>query len=466
MKLWRAWLLALAGAASGCGAARPAETGVDPATAGGAREALAEPAAPKQGVGGISAIGWEKLAGAGFDDTELKRLLALSPLGDVPPDPTNAVADDARAAKLGQSIFFDKRFSRDGSVSCSTCHDPARGWADGEALGTGLAQVERHSQSLWNVGYNRWFFWDGRADQLWNQALQPLEDAREHGTSRLAVLHSVAADEQLSAAYVDLFGPLPELSDGLRFPASARPVPENPEHRDQKAWTAMTAEDRASVNRAFANVGKSIAAFERKIVSRRAPFDVFVEGLIDGDAVKLRSLGATALRGLELFVSDRSHCNLCHSGPNFTDREFHNTRVPPRLGETRYDPGRFEGIAKVQENPFRGTGELSDDPAAAELKLDYLVQGGHTFGEFKTPSLRNVAVSAPYMHQGQFETLRDVLGYYSTLEGSIAVHEHTEKILVPQNFTEAEIGELEAFLLALTDESLDPELTLPPTTLR
>src|SRR5262245_5439427 len=109
-------------------------------------------------------------------------LLELSPLPAPPADPTNAVYERPAAARLGQALFYDTRLSADGTVACATCHQPAKSWTDGKPLGVGLAQVSRHTMTLWNVAYNRWFFWDGRKDTLWSQALGPLEDAREHGT--------------------------------------------------------------------------------------------------------------------------------------------------------------------------------------------------------------------------------------------------------------------------------------------
>ena len=133
----------------------------------------------------------------------------MSPLDAPPLDPTNRVSGDPRAARLGQFLFFDTRLSANGSVACVTCHDPDRGWADGETLARGVHALERHSMSLWNAAYHRWYFWDGRADSLWAQALEPLEHPNEHGTTRLACAHLVHDDDELRAAYEEVFGPLP-----------------------------------------------------------------------------------------------------------------------------------------------------------------------------------------------------------------------------------------------------------------
>lgn len=439
----------LAGSLAACGAPGPVD-----ANGGGTQP----PAAPATGVHPAVAEAVAQL----YSDEQLARILRMSPVPAVPPDPTNAWADDEAAAHLGQYLFYEERLSANGAVSCANCHDPALGWSDGLPFGVGVDEVDRHSMTLWNVAYNRWFFWDGRADSLWSQALLPLEDPREHAGSRLQFAHVVHGDPDLRGAYEACFGSLPELEDRARFPAEGRPVAGEPEHPHQVAWETMAPADRSAVTRVFVNLGKAIAAYERKILTTHSRFDEFVEGLRTGDSTKMRSLDTGARRGLALFVG-KGNCHLCHQGPNLTDREFHNTRVPAHAEGDPYDPGRYDGLPAVQEQPFRGTSEWSDDPQFARTKLDYLVQTGHTFGEFKTPSLRNVTLTAPYMHQGQFETLREVLHHYSTLENALPVHQHAETILVPVGFTEQEISDVEAFLSALTDEALDPALTRKPS---
>jgi len=397
-----------------------------------------------------------------FERSEVERILALSPLPPPPADPTNRHADDPRAAHLGQFLFFDTRFSAGGVVSCANCHDPNTGWSDGLQLGIGIDELDRHSQTLWNAAYNRWFFWDGRADSMWSQALGPLEDPREHGGNRTGFAHTIAADPELRSAYESIFGALPALEEGERFPAAARPVADDPEHPENVAWESMGEADREAVDVVFANMGKALAAFQRKIVSRHSRFDEFVEGLRESNPTKLRSLTASAQNGLKLFLG-KANCHLCHQGPNFTDREFHNTRIAPLRGGDAYDAGRYEGIALVQSSPFNGTSVHSDAPTGdSETKIDYLIQTGHNWGEFKTPSLRNVAVTAPYMHQGQLAGLRDVVRHYSTFEGATPIHQHAETILVPLNLSEGEIDDLVAFLQSLTDESASPALSSAP----
>ncbi|MCL4211634.1 MAG: hypothetical protein KJZ68_13350, partial [Phycisphaerales bacterium] len=164
-----------------------------------------------------------------FTEIEIRRILQHE-WRAIPPDPTNRFADDPRAAHFGQYLFFDTRFSANGQVSCATCHDPAKGFADGLPLGKGLAELTRHSMTLWNVGRNRWFFWDGRIDTLWAQALQPFENAMEMGTNRVRVVRQIASDPVLREAYEALFGSLPGGEAMSQFPPDARPVPDDPDH--------------------------------------------------------------------------------------------------------------------------------------------------------------------------------------------------------------------------------------------
>jgi cytochrome c peroxidase len=388
-------------------------------------------------------------------------LLELSPLPDPPPDPTNAVHADPAAARLGQALFFDRRLSADATVSCATCHVPEQSWTDGRPLARGVSALPRHTMTLWNVAHNRWFFWDGRKDTLWSQALAPLEDEREHATSRLAVLHVLHADEGYRRAYTDVFGPLPELTDATRFPRDARPTPETPEQPHHVAWQAMSAADQEAATRAFVNVGKALAAFQRNLVSRAAPFDEFVEGLRTGDAQKVAALSPAAQRGAALFAG-KARCFLCHDGPLLSDLEFHDNRVP--VGEEGGDPGRKLGIRRLQADPFNSRSVFADDGGeAGRIKVGLLVSDSHGGKLFKTPTLRNIARTAPYMHEGQLATLADVVRFYDTLEGA-APESGSERIIQPLGLTEEERADLVAFLESLTDEGLPAELKRAPET--
>ncbi len=394
-----------------------------------------------------------------LSETDRRRILEHSPLGPPPPDPSNSVADDERAARLGQALFFDERLAGAG-VSCATCHDPRKGFTDGKPVSEGVGRGRRHTMTLWNVAYGRWFFWDGRADSLWSQALVPMESETEMGGNRVAIVRHVATDLRLRAAYEAVFGVPPDLSLASRFPVAARPVPSRPDDPQSLAWAGMEERDRVLVDRAFTNLGKAIAAYERRLVSRHSPFDRFVEEIHAGG--KGTALSPSARRGLELFLG-RGNCRICHGGPNFTDREFHNTGVPPADRNALPDPGRYAGIDRVLESPFNLTGRYPDvqSEAAGEM-LRLLRRSPETWGQFKTPTLRNVARTAPYMHQGQLPTLRDVLRFYSMLAGTADAGPSRERILVPLRLSAEETDDLVAFLESLTDEAIDPALLAPP----
>ncbi|MGE0481595.1 MAG: cytochrome-c peroxidase [Phycisphaerae bacterium] len=413
-------------------------------------------------AGAACAAGQPSIASE-FSEVEHTRLVQHSPLPDPPADPTNRHADDGGAARLGQFLFFDPRFSSDGRVSCATCHMPEKSFADGKPLGEGVSRGTRNTPALWNVAYNRWFQWDGKNDTLWAQALGPLERLHEIGGTRTGIARAIHDDAELRRAYERVFGRLPDLGDEARFPRAACPRPEQPTHPHAAAWARMSIEDRDAVNRVFANAGKALAAYQRKLLSRGAAFDRFVEGLRENDDRKLGALAPAARRGARLFVG-RAQCRVCHLGPNFTSGEFHDTGVPPRNGGPPTDAGRFAGVELLARDPFNAAGDYSDerDGAIAD-KVRRVSRHPQAWGQFKVPSLRNVAKTAPYMHQGQFATLREVVRFYSTREGAVfGGHHPQETILQPLNLTDAEIDDLVAFLESLTDEAIDEWLKKAP----
>jgi cytochrome c peroxidase len=362
---------------------------------------------------------------------EVRKALALSPLPPPPRDETNAVADDPAAARLGQFLFFETRLSGDGRFSCASCHDPARSFTDGRRVFEAAGRGTRHTLSLWNVAYNRWLFWDGRADSLWSQALKPIEHPREMAGDRRRVASLVRTDPRLRVAFESVFGPL------------------------------GSAEDDGAANEVFARVGKALEAYERRLVSRRAPFDVFVEGLRERSAEKRAALSESAERGLRLFVG-RGNCRVCHAGPNFSDGEFHDIGLAGS-SELAPDPGRYAGIGLLLRDEFGAGGDHSDDrrgPRAHSSR--FLVASFENLGQMKTPTLRNVATTAPYMHQGQFATLADVLRHYSTVDPPPLSNAARETLLRPLHLTEQETADLVAFLESLTDTSVDPALLAKP----
>jgi cytochrome c peroxidase len=352
------------------------------------------------------------------------RLLRLGPMPTVPADPTNRVADDAAAADLGRWLFFDTGLSANGQVSCATCHQPDAGFADGRRLARGIGIGARHSQSLLDAAHQRWFTWDGRADSLWSQALHPFENPPEMGLSRLGVIDRVRREPELRERYEAVFGTLP------------------PEQAFGRGCDS-------ACDTAFANIGKAIAAYERRIVTGPSAFDRWLERLRVGDAAPIEGFGPAEIRGAVLFAG-RADCIRCHSGPLLSDGEFHLIGVPEPDGGLPRDRGRLEGIERLRKDPFNAAGAHSDDPSGPKAAVTRATRHDpEAWGRMRTPSLRHAAITPPYMHQGQLATLEAVVRFYSTLEGATALDHHAESLLEPLELTDQQSQDLVAFLRAV-----------------
>lgn len=256
------------------------------------------------------------------------------PLPEPLPDVRHPADNPASPEKiaLGKQLFNDPRLSRTDKVSCASCHDPAKGFSNGERVATGVEGKKgtRSVPSLINVAYNRVQFWDGRASTLEEQALVPLQDAREMDMRLATLTEKVNGIGEYRRQFRAVFGS----------------------------------------NATAPRIAQAIAAYERTIVSRTTPFDLYLKG-------DKKALGPAALRGLQLFYG-QARCFLCHKGPNLSDDDFHN------VGIVDEDSGR-----RVV------TGKAADQ------------------GKFKTPTLREVARTAPYMHNGRLPTLGDVVQHYN-----------------------------------------------------
>lgn len=366
-----------------------------------------------------------------FTKREWAVIQSLSPLpAEPPPSPTNRFADNPDAAILGQKIFFDERFSIDATVSCATCHSPFYGFADVEATSLGAGRGTRNAPSLLNVAYNQWHFWDGRADSLWSQALIALEGETEQAGTRLQYAHLIK--QLYQEDYEALFGPLPNLVNADRFPPNGKP--------GDPQFDNMSEADKIAVNTVYANIGKAIEAYERLIISRNAPFDQYAAG-------DMKAISMEAKQGLKLFIG-KGFCILCHDTPSFTDNEFHNLGVPQ--GKLPEDTGRYDGIKQLLDNPFNGGGNYSDNPDVPQRILNFLEPTQQHQGQFKTPTLRNVALTAPYFHTGQFQTLESIIEFNNSggvPNGFIGMREGT---LEPLNLNEQEVQDLVEFLKTLT----------------
>lgn len=376
-----------------------------------------------------------------FSDAEKTTIasLALSSLPALKPDTTNRFADVPAAAALGSTLFFDQGMSGDGSISCSTCHKIDRQFQDDLPQAVGVGRTSRRTMPLAGVARDPWFFWDGRRDSLWAQALTPLENPLEQAGNRTAYAHYIKA--RFGERYERIFGPLPDFSG---MPLDASPLGNDVE---RAAWNAMSGPQRDAINGVFANLGKAIAAFERSIAPAPTRFDRFALDLATGAEPKGDAVfSKQEILGLKLFIG-KANCVTCHNGSRFTDNSFHNTGVPSVAGLPP-DRGRIEAVHQVEADPFNCFGAYRDGDASACGELRFMVKDApELVRAYKTPSLRGAATRPPYMHAGQFSSLDEVVVHYAkaapSVEGVSEVH--------PLELSDRERGALVAFLKTLAE---------------
>jgi len=268
--------------------------------------------------------------------------------------------------ELGKQLYFDTRLSSDNIVSCASCHDPKKGWSNGEATAAGVSGQRggRSAPTILNSAYHYFQFWDGRAASLEEQALGPIANPIEMNLPIADAVEKIGAIKGYQEQFENVFGE----------PVNA------------------------------ANLAKAIAAFERTVLAGNSPYDRYKAG--DGQA-----LSELAEKGRRLFFG-KANCSGCHTGPNFTDNGFHNV-----------------GIGMEHAQPDHGRELLS------KLAGDR--------GAFKTPTLRDIARTAPYMHDGSLATLEDVVEYYS--KGGTP-NEHLDEEIFPLNLSDEQKMALVAFM--------------------
>ncbi|MFB9993796.1 cytochrome-c peroxidase [Deinococcus oregonensis] len=363
--------------------------------------------------------------------------LSLQSLLRLPPDPSNRHADNPDAVHLGHKLFFDTRLSADGKVACASCHQPNRAFNDGLPLARGVGRTDRKTMTVIGAAYAPFLFWDGRKDSLWAQALGPLESSVEHGADRTMLVKLLAGHYR--PEYEAVFGPLPDFT-GL--PDHAGPVADP---KVRAAWEQLSPAKQRRVNVVFANLGKAIAAYERRLNPGESKFDRYVQAVLADDAQAASAMFTPDEEaGLRLFIG-KAGCTSCHNGPLFTNQEFHNTGIPLVPGLS-LDLGRATGAAQVRDDEFNCLGAYSDANRTDCAELRYLKADGQELNRaFKVPTLRNIALTAPYMHAGQKPTLRAVLRHYN--EAPAAPEGHSE--LQPLNLSEKNLQQIEAFLRTL-----------------
>ncbi|MCG3190731.1 MAG: hypothetical protein LKCHEGNO_03553 [Burkholderiaceae bacterium] len=337
---------------------------------------------------------------------------AIATLGPWPPprrrDPGNRVSGQPLAIELGRQLFRDPRMSAVSYIACVTCHQPDRAFTDSKARAHGMGDLPRNTPALANLSLQHWYGWGGGADSVWMASIRPILDSREFDGSGALVVRLFAREPELAACYRRVFGASPLV---------------DPE-------------------RTVINVGKALAAFVETLVTARTPFDEFRDAIVRGDARGAAAYPDAALRGLRLFVG-RGGCIACHSGPNFSDGRFHAGTAPAdgiaaAVERSLHDNGRLRDARDLLASRFNLRGAYNDDPsrrnaaATRGLRLDAAMAG-----RFRTPSLRNVAVTAPYFHDGRTDRLADAARH----AGAPAA----EPLRI------GEVDDLAAFLSTLTD---------------
>lgn len=322
---------------------------------------------------------------------EQKRILAHGPWPSAPRhDATNRVSGRREAIALGERLFFEPRLSGTGSVLCASCHVPFRHFQDGRAKAFGLAEGERNTPTLVNVGRYRWYGWDGAHDSLWSQSLRPLLDEREMRSSPAQV--AALMRTHYAADYQRAFG------------------------------RAVPADDEA----VFVDAGKALAAFQETLASGRTPFDEFRDALERGDLVAAARYPLAAQRGAALFVG-KANCSACHAGPAFTNGEFAPTDAR--------EPARQEAVRRLKASPYNLLGRYNDDPAGPGAAATRALEAREAdYGAFRVPGLRNVALTAPYMHDGRYASLREVVRGHG--RGHLSAGEREELLVFLRSLTD------------------------------
>lgn len=344
---------------------------------------------------------------------------AKEPLGLPPlPVPANNPQTPEKIA-LGKALFEDKRLSSDGTVSCSKCHDADKGFADSLPVGEGInsSKGTRNTPTVLNAAYYTTMFWDGRRPSLEGQAGDPFVNSVEHGLKNHdALLAIVRKDSTYALQFKAVFG------------VEAHKI--GVEH-----------------------IAKAIASYERTLISGDSPFDRYQYG---GDK---SALSAEAIRGLELFRG-KAKCSLCHTiGPTsalFTNNNFHNlgvgfSKIEPRLYEiVNAFRSAVAGGQSVDEAVLQGSDISQLGRVVVTIKPTGL-DDTRDVGRFKTPTLRNVALTAPYMHDGSLPTLEAVIDLYN--KGNER-NPMLDKLFRPLGLTDQEKADLVVFMKALTSPNL------------
>ena len=394
----------------------------------------------------------QAMASANWSDADLAilRSLSLLNLSPPPPSPSNRYADNKQAQHFGKKLFFDLRLSGNGQLSCASCHIPEKYFTDGLARAVGVSATGRNTPTIVGSAWQHWFYWDGRRDSLWSQALIPFEAANEMGSNRLAIVHLIARDTDYLAEYEAIFGDFPQqfLQKKLRenLPLNASPLGDN---ALQTNWHRLSKDTQNTINHVYVKLGKALAAYERTLSPKETKFDRYVKQVLKPDtdnaerASVLEGVSALEIAGIKLFINtEKTQCMQCHNGPLLSNGGFHNIGSGNFSGK-QLDFGRMLGLPAVLLDEFNCVGQYSDAQPTDCKQLRFLNKDHHTSlkGAFKVPSLRNIGMTAPYFHDGRFNSLQEVMDFYSRPPTKNGPHE-----LKPLGLNHKEKQQMIAFL--------------------
>ena len=359
-------------------------------------------------------------------------------------DPSNKYFHNAQAAMLGQQLFIDTQLSRSKQIACASCHQPEHYFT---LTHNSDISITKQVPSLLGVANFNWFMLDGSADSLWAQALKPLENHIEHGGTRTQYAQHII--KQYPLLYQNTFGLIPTQLVNALLPEQASPVSQHLAEKEQ--WQQLDTYTQNAINRVFANIGKSLAAYQATLWPQDTRFDRYIDQISASTEKSANTqvplLNANEIAGLRIFISEQGQCLRCHNGPLLSNGDFHATTVPTPLPNAQL--GRWQGIEVALADPFNCLGRYSDSHSAQCRELIYSKRAtAELIGATKVPSLRNISATAPYMHAGQFSTIKDVLHYYNRAATPFGAHSD----LTPLKLLPYQLNQLEAFLLTLTSD--------------
>jgi cytochrome c peroxidase len=367
-------------------------------------------------------------------------LTGIAPDAGIPASTTNLHADDVAAAQLGQHLFFDPRMSADGRISCASCHSATDGFSDTNQVSKGVfgRTGTRHSPGARTVALEPFLFWDGRADSPWAQPLQAIEGSNEMDFSRAEIAHFIS--NNYASNYIVGFGAIPDLT---AVPARARP--------GLPAWDSMSSDQQLAVNRIFANAGKALEAYERKLTCSNTRYDQWLAGT--------GTVTADEASGAQQFVS--SGCIRCHTGAAFTDGVFHNLGLSP--GTSATDHGRQSGALLCEIDTFNSAGAFSDDPATGAARIAAVEATTAVDGAFRTASLRGVGQRARFSHNGLQTDLATFINDTYDDHGKVRAGSvgPLDPLLRRVNVGRNDADSIAAFLHTLDCPAPDPALLIP-----